>query len=348
MPPQTKHAEYDAIRPDGRAIAEVKFSVDALRTVRTALINLAYALEQHPDARGYLVLVDPTITEGRLHDEWHRAAAVLKPHLLTRLTICLVSADSHIRGVPQDPPADVRRWLTEVIEHEATNVSARAERIDFEFVILKLLIHQWLIKREPVTTAWLSHAAGCSYPTVARVLKGHGSLVERQSDRRVALRYFPEKEFSRLLAKSERARSTTRFVDQSGQPRSPEMHLKRLEKLKPEHVAVGGVLGAKHYVPDLDLVGTPRLDLSVQCKDGRFDLDIIKAMDPALKREDDPLRPANVVVHAVRHADSLFSARKGNLLWADPVECLLDLHEAHLEAQAGQFLEELERTRRDY
>ncbi len=347
MPSRTKHTEYDAIRPDGSAIAEIKFSVDALRTVRTAIINLAYALENHPDACGYLVLVDPTITEGRLRDEWHRAAAVLKPNILARLAICLVSVDGNIRGVTQDPPTHVRRWLTDVIEHEATSVPARAERIDFEFVILKLLIHQWLTKREPVTTVWLTHAAGCSYPTAARVLKGLGSLVERESDRRIALRYFPQKEFSRLLATSERARSTTRFVDQSGQPRSPEAHLRKLEKLRPRGIAVGGVLGAKHYVPDLDLVGTPRLDLSVHCQDGCFDLDAIKTMDPALKREDDPMRPANVVVHAIRHADPLFCSRHGGLPWADPVECLLDLYEARLESQAGQFLEELERKRRE-
>jgi hypothetical protein len=33
------------------------------------------------------------------------------------------------------------------------------------------------------------------------------------------------------------------------------------------------------------------------------------------------------------------------LAWADPVECLLDLHEARLEMQASQFLEALQRNR---
>ena len=68
-------------------------------------------------------------------------------------------------------------------------------------------------------------------------------------------------------------------------------------------------------------------------------------LDPALKRVDDPLEPATVIVHAVRHAASLFSPRKGGLQWADPVECLLDLHEAHLERQGAQFLESLQRRR---
>jgi hypothetical protein len=42
---------------------------------------------------------------------------------------------------------------------------------------------------------------------------------------------------------------------------------------------------------------------------------------------------------------SSFTPRDGGLAWADPVECLLDLHEARLEMQASQFLEALQRNR---
>lgn len=75
------------------------------------------------------------------------------------------------------------------------------------------------------------------------------------------------------------------------------------------------------------------------------DLDFIQRLDPALKRVDDPLAPANVVLHAVRHADPLFTPRDGGLAWADPVECLFDLHEARLDQQANQFLKTLQRQR---
>jgi hypothetical protein len=49
-----------------------------------------------------------------------------------------------------------------------------------------------------------------------------------------------------------------------------------------------------------------------------------------------------VVVHAVRHADPLFNPRDGGLAWADPLECLFDLHEARLEMQTAQFLAHLQ------
>jgi hypothetical protein len=47
----------------------------------------------------------------------------------------------------------------------------------------------------------------------------------------------------------------------------------------------------------------------------------------------------------MRQADAQFIPRDGGLAWADPVECLFDLHEARLEMQAAQFLEALQRKR---
>lgn len=342
MTKSEQHLQHDAIRGDDQAIAEVKFSVDAVRTVRTALIQLAFALNEHPRARAYLILVEPSITEARLRQEWAKSQSVLKAEVLDRLVVCVFSSDGHFRGVPHDPPADVTPWLREVVDREVKHQPLRSQRTDYEYVVLKMLILQWLTKRTPVTTAWLSAAAGCSYPTVARVLKRLGSMAERESDRRVALRYFPRKDFEWLVATSARARSTTRFVDSSGQPRDPLAHRGRLEKMKPAGVAIGGVIGAKHYQPSLDLLGIPRLDLCVHCHEAPFDVTFVKRLDPALELQTDPLGPANLVVHAVRHKDPFFVSQPGELPLADPLECLLDLYEAHLTAQANQFLSTLE------
>jgi hypothetical protein len=73
-----------------------------------------------------------------------------------------------------------------------------------------------------------------------------------------------------------------------------------------------------------------------------MDLRFIEQLDPALKRVADPLAPANVVVHAVSQVDPLFTPRDGGLAWADPIECLFDLHEARLDAQGSQFLAHLD------
>jgi len=332
----------DAVRTDGKAFAEIKFEVDAVRTVRSAVLKLAFAFGHYPDAHAYLVLVDPTVTGRRLDAEWRRLHAVLRTDILDRITICVHKDNGQLRGIPRDPPADIVVWLSDVIEREEADVLPHSGRTDFEFVVLKVLIHEWLLRRAPVTVAWLVRTVGCSYPTVARILKGLGSVVRRESDRSVSLAYFPHEDFSRLLARSEKARSTIRYADRSGRPRAPEAHLRRLEKLKVAGLAIGGVLGARHHCPSLDLAGTPRLDLSMHCHWSRLDVGFIEELDPALQRESDPRKPANVVVHAVRHADSLFVPRSGGLPWADPVECLFDLHEARLTAQASQYLHALE------
>jgi len=305
-------------------------------------MQVAYPVGEDPVSHGYVVLVDSPITIERLRDEWKRAARVLKENVLNRITICL-QAEDRIIGIPHDPDKKTQRILTEVVEAEREKMSTA--RTDYSFVILKLLVHRWLTSSEPVTSDWLARTAGCSYPAVARALRPLGSLLERRSDRRVLLRWFPKEEFARLLAVANRARSTVRFADQSGQPRPVESHLRRLEKLNPPDLAIGGVLGSKHYDPDLDLVGTPRLDLSLHCPGRRMDLGFVEKLDPALKRVEDPLAPASLVVHAVRHADAQFTPRDGGLAWADPVECLLDLHEARLEIQAAHFLEVLQRNR---
>ncbi|HTV41621.1 MAG TPA: hypothetical protein VMF08_13650 [Candidatus Sulfotelmatobacter sp.] len=327
----------------GNALVEVKFGVDALRTLRASLMEVAYPLGQDPVIRGYVVLADSPISKVRLEEEWKRLSAILRPDVLNRLNICLYSPE-RIIGIPRDPNAGTQRKIARAIEAERGKTHT-VTRTDYSFVIQKLLLLQWLTSGEPVTSEWLARTAGCSYPAVARALNALGSLVERRSDRRVVLRWFPKDELARLLAVADRARSTARFVDHSGQSRPAEAHVRRLEKLNLPGLAIGGVLGAKHYSPELDLVGAPRLDLSVHSPGKRLNIEFIERLDPALKRVEDPFAPANVVVHAVRHADPRFTPRDGGLAWADPLECLFDLHEARLDMQAGEFLEALKRRR---
>ena len=305
------------------------------------LMQLAYEMAQKPDAWGFLVLPDVAITVDRLRDEWQRVAAILRPDLLDRLTLCVGDRD-HLIGIPRDPDGRTQRFLS---KYFAAERSPRLSRGDASFVILKILLHQWLTVGDPVTTDWLAQTAGYSYPTVANALAGLGSLIERQTNRKISLRWFPRDQFAHMLATSDRARGTARFADRSAQPRSPESHVRRLEKLKIPYLAIGGVLGAAHYFPDLDLAGVPRLDLSQWDSGEGLNLAFIEQLDPALQRVRDPLEPATVVVHQVRHANSLFRLREGGLRWADPVECLLDLHEAHLATQAAQFLKALEHKR---
>jgi hypothetical protein len=328
----------------GHRLIEVTAGATALRSVRLGLMQLAYATAARPGFEGFLVLPDVAVTRKRLQREWQLAATALRPELLDRLSLCIVDEQRFV-GIPRDPDAETQRILSQVVAAEQTIAGAGRTRGNAAFVVLKILLHHWLTNGDLVTTEWLARTSGYSYPTIAGVLHGLGSLVERRSDRRLRLRWFSREEFARLLAGSDRARDTVRYGDRSGQPRSPQLHVRRLEQIAPAGVGIGGVLGAKHHFREFDLVGVPRLDLSQHCPRRNLDLGFIEELDPALRRVEDPLEPATVVVHAVRHADPLFAPREGGLWWADPVECLLDLHEAHLDQQAASFLDALQRSR---
>jgi hypothetical protein len=349
--PRAPGSEPDDLTVDaevGHRLIEVKAGATALRSVRLGLMQLAYATAARPGFEGFLVLPDVAVTRKRLQREWQLAATALRPELLDRLSLC-IGDEKRFVGIPRDPDAETQRILSQVVAAgRATAGPGRARgpaRGSAAFVVLKILLHHWLTNGGLVTTEWLARSTGYSYPTIAGVLHGLGSLLERRSDRRLRLRWFPREEFARLLAGSDRARDTVRYGDRSGQPRSPEQHVRRLEQLAPAGVGIGGVLGAKYHFREFDLVGAPRLDLSQHCPRRNLDLRFIEELDPALKRVEDPLEPATVVVHAVRHADPLFTPREGGLSWADPVECLLDLHEAHLDPQAASFLDALQRSR---
>ncbi len=329
---------------DGDALIEVKRGVAGVRNVRAALMQLAYDLSEKPvRIRGFLVLPDTSITIDRLRDEWMRCIPVIHGNLLNRMNLC-AGRDDRFVGIPDELHENTQKLLAKYLPSRGPE--ARSARRDASFVVLKVLFHHWLTEGGAVTTQWLGDTAGYSYPTVANAVAGLGSLIQRQSDRRIFLRWLPRAQLARMVALSDTARGSVRFAERSNQPRTPEEHLHRLETLRVhQNLAVGGVLGARHYFPELDLVGTPTLDLSQHGGGRHPDLRFIEKLDPALKRVDDPLEPATVVVHQVGHAKSFFIKRDEGLRWADPVECLLDLFEANLEAQAHQFLKALERHR---
>lgn len=319
---------------------EVKHETHGSRNLRASLLGLAYWLAGHPENRGLLLLVGSRITENRLQEERQLAARVVRPEVMRRLIIAS-GGDGRYVGLPQDLGDDFREWLDRLVSRE----SPRCRPRETYYAILQILLHRWVLGEGPLTRKSLGDMAGCSYPTVAVTLNRLGPYLGQGPSRRVELMHFPREEWTRMLAVSDRIRETARFAAASGEVRSPEAHLRRLEQMGLDNVGIGGVLGARHYYRELDLVGTPRLDLSLHCPGRHIGLDFIQKLDPALRRVDSSLEPANVIVHAVRRKEAFFTPRSGGLQWADQVECLMDLHEAHLERQAKEFLRALEAQR---
>lgn len=334
------HIGYEPDAQIDDFLVEVSVGASSFRNVRATLLAMAYLLADKLDKHALLVLTRTRITQPRLERELDLVEQVIKPGIAGRLHVTIES-----EGRYSDLPAQRRPGFTEklreIVNAEIVKATRKKKLANSSaYAILEILIHEWLFARGPMTTDRLMKISGSSYPTVAEALKLFEPLLFRHSDRQVELRRFPHHEWTGLVAVSERIRGTKRFADRSGQPRSPEAMIRRLQKRNLPNVAVGGVIAARsYYLPSFDLVGTPRLDLTVNTIAG-VDWDFVKDLDPAMENAERG-EPANLVIHQIHRKESLFAEGHDGVRYTDPVECLLDLHEARLEQQAQQLLQTL-------
>lgn len=318
------------------AVIEVKDSLSAVRGMRDSFISLAVSLLED-QRRGYLLLLNPGLSHSFLQTELNKMKSALRPELAKRLFL-VVAKDGNIMEVGSTIPTEDLGLLQRAVMAEKKHGTelARPNKQDEVFLVM---LHQWVTGQGPMTSRWLEETVNCNYRTVARAVERLGNAVQRQSDRSVSLKYFPEQEWGRLLADAQRTRSTMLYADASGQPHSPESLIRQLPGLNRPDVAVGGVLGTKQYFNDLDIVGTPRLDLCIHCPGNRIDLEFLPKLDPGLVRTRDTSQPAQLALHFVRRKEPLFENQSQGFFWADPVECLLELYHARLVQQARRFQE---------
>ncbi|MBN2287654.1 MAG: MarR family transcriptional regulator [Tissierellales bacterium] len=328
----------------GNNLIELKMGISSVRNLRAGLVQTAFHLIEAPlNEKRSLLLIEPKITEETLKKEWESIYRILHSKIFDRMHLIIFKNDRFISFPNTLDPAfysELKQLI--LINKKPESKRRRIYRGNSYFIIVKILIHQWLLNKGPMTVKWLAESSGFSYPTVASILRDLGNLIERKSDRRIMLSQFPHEEFNKLLIFPEFNRSAKYYIDFSNQPFSVEFYLRRLEKMNLPMLAIGGILGAKHYSSGLDIVGTPRLDLSLHDPDNVLNDDFIEKLDPALKPIFSLDVPAKVAVHFIQQKKNFFIPREGGLFWADPVECLLDLHELHLEAQAKQFLNEFQ------
>lgn len=337
----------DAVRGD--SVFEVIVDARDVRRLRSSLVEMGRIAGKHKHS--ILILDQPQISNDRLFAEWVGIQNLFQPHILERLTLCIRREGEWNEILGCSLTNEEVNLCDEVAKHERQS-SLRPSRRPSEasFDILRVILIHWLRKSGPLTSKELAEETGFSYPTIARALDMLEPHLRRHSDRRVELQSFPKDAWHKLVAQVEQVRSSRGYTDRSGRPRKPEALLDRLKEsslrnLCQNAVAVGGTFGARHYLPGMDLIGNPRLDLIVDAYTGgekrAVAIDtIIRKLDPALKPAERG-EPCQVVVHTLCRAKSFFTKATDGTLYADEVECLLDLHESRLEQQALEFLEKL-------
>jgi hypothetical protein len=304
------------------------------------LVGAAYDLKLTPENRYLCVLAGSKFTSARLESELQAFKDIICPQIAGQIFLALFDRDEGFVSFPEDECDIPQNELRQFIQEQVALTGKRSPGAT-RGAVLNLLALQWLNRGEPQTTEALCQASGASYPTVFNTIKQleAENLIARQSDRRVSLKRFPENLWRRWVVDGE-ARKSIRFSDRSGQPRTPEDLAERLQRLNLANVAIGGVIGAKHYYPKLDITGSPRLDLVLH-GGVKSDLDFIKKMDPALGQMNSLVEPANVVVHFLPRAESMFIKDPNGFVLADPIECLANLYQGGLDYQGKDMLSAL-------
>jgi hypothetical protein len=330
---------YQVEFQDDTTAVEVRRGISALRDLRDGLAHLAAVLAGAPAKRGYLVLSQAKIGADSLDREVQGFRSALRPGIDARLYVVL-TGDAGAAPCPSGmTPAVWERLQKELGAGERNQ--AQLPRPQLQSEVVRVLVHQWLAGSGPLTSAWLADTVGCSYRTVAAAITALGPAITRSRDRSVELGYLPREAWRDLVAATKTARSTVLYADLSGQSRSVEYLAQKVQQLTRADIAVGGVMGALQYCPSLDILGAPRLYLCVHAPSPAVEPLRVEQLDPGLVESVDPRAPARLAVHFLRRRASFFRDDGNGARWADPVECLLDLHEASLDPQAQQMLEHL-------
>jgi hypothetical protein len=340
----------DLISNDGRHRIEINYNLFSSRDLSAILLHLSLSIQKPADTIGWLLIVHPQMTSDRLKSEWNERKRLLHPELAARLRLLIVPREGVVDDDRTDEIQPVLDWLSRVRKPG----DDRRHEVDIPresfFRVLTTLVNLWMRRETPTSTLDLQRKTGLSYPTVVRALERMEARVEvdRTSDRRVGLARFPWASWQELVTLASGIRSTTSWSAPEGERVDLERLLGRVRKQLPQNAALGGVEAARHWSPDFDLNGIPRIDLTVQVVGkGPPNLDFLRKVDPSLRAATEGASARIVLaVHFLRRPESFFAVDpKDGTRFADPVETLLDLQELRLGEQAEALLRHLDPQR---
>ncbi len=331
---------FEADATVGNDIFELKHDTREVGRLRGTLWELAQVAAANPKKRVVLVLVNPAVSKATIAAAWHSLRVLLRPDLARRLAIWMIW-ETDFQGHPEKPTDHEIKLIQEILESpNFTERSRGPTHGDSLSEVLRLLLYKWLLDEGPMTLTAIGGLLGYTFKPVRAALDALERYLELYGKRGVKLAAFPREPWARLVHNPRSVRGTLHFSCRAGSNRSAESLLQRFRRLGLPQVAVGGVAGTRHYHSELDLLGVPRLDLCIHQRSADPDLTFIRALDPGLVQERYG-EPGPLAIHFLYRKVSLFDHG-----WADPVECLLDLHEMRLESQALQLLRSFPNARK--
>ncbi|MEP6468004.1 MAG: hypothetical protein ABJB05_16960 [Parafilimonas sp.] len=310
-------------------------------------MQVAVWLNQQPNAtQGILAIQIPRITIQRVKEAYAEALAALRPEVADRLAIVAFAHGTTWMSSPSSDLEAIARAALQIESGPAGRVVRGSQNAGpaVSFDVMKVLLEAWLRREGPLRIQEIMQRAGCSHPTVSLALEhlDRRGEVDRSKDRRAELRGLPKRTLEEAAILSESLRQTMWLIDVSGRAADPARLRERLERAKPAHVAFGGVVAARHYHPEFDLNGIPRIDLTIWApRGGPYEPTRLLKADAGLIAVPSADPRSVAAIHRLSRAQSLFQKGPHAIPYADPVEVLLDLYELRLESQAQAFTQHL-------
>ena len=323
---------------DGQMIVAVQRGPQGTRGLYSGAMELALACESRPTIkRAGLVLPQSRLATERLRQEWASIKRVLRTALSERLALVAIGKDETF----VDPDDDVLRRIARAFQDRAAPGATPPATSQKRLEVFKVLLYRWLLRQGPISSGTLAEQVGCAYPTVKTAVDelARRGAIARRAHRSVELARFPVTSWQELVVLSATTRRVWRYRDRSGEKPDAERLLRRLEQMQPPHLALGGVVAARHWNSDFDLHGTPRINLLLHAHDETIDLGFVRKVDPALQPLEHYDQSPILAVRLLQRAKPLFDCvPNGGLPFADPVETALDLYDLGLAVQANQLL----------
>lgn len=319
-------------------IVKLATKLSSKRDLRAEILNLAATVLAR-DRPGELQVVAPLIHPDTIQAEWQRLLPAISDSVRGRMSLNIVAAKLERAAHHPLPRPNYRYEALRLLIGAKLEDAGQTQPDHVLRRIATGLTPQQLI--DELGTSQTPVRSALADLEKAGVVWSGGPGRGIQAD--------PEALSMEVLGRLNALPQVLRFRFERGARLKPPLAL--LERVRPllrldappgwQAFALSGVPIAIQEVPELDLVGLPRLDLvaSIERDSPDFDLNLLRLLDDGLELEPNVLAAAPVVVTLVRSGTEFFRSVPGlvDTRCATPADVLMALLDMGLREQALQY-----------
>lgn len=309
------------------------------RDFRAAILSLAAELFGN-SRKGRIIVHDPLVSAASLSKDWEFLRWVLLPEIRERMDVMI---ETDPAGARPEARLTNDSWLLRQIAKDHIKI----DRPNYRYEVLRLLLDAHLARRPTPTLVQLITTIGASQTPIRDAmdkLKRAGVLTPWRRELHLDLDAMTQESLAKVRALPQ----VLRFRYAAGSAPKPQATLlqraRQLLQMRASNgwkiFALSGVPVAHDDVPELDLLGIPRLDLTahVPRQASNFNAGWLRQLDDGLEPESNILAPAPVAVTLVRGQDHFDrTGSSGPADQATRADVFFSLLDQGLRGQALQY-----------